>query len=247
MNALLNDLHDTPVAKPQSAVTVAAVPLGWAHPPPLPLAPRLLLGPNRSACVDDDDDDASTATCTAAAAASASAGVGSVNSVPQDSVLDPLDTLLLADVIYDPDLYVPLVSTLQALVPYIASSQETNSADVSSTIDSDGVEATGNLSTDSRSAPLSIPPPPAVVLAYRHRNPEDFRFWAALHAAGFDTTKVVDNVAPAAGNGSGVSSDGTPNDVVVYQVVRSRAGTEDIAAVASAALKPPGPPGPQHN
>lgn len=229
LNALLNDLHDAPVAKPPSAVTVAAVPLGWAHPPPLPLAPRLVLGPNCSACVDDDDD-TSSATCTAAAAG--------VNSLPQDSVLAPLDTLLLADVIYDPDLYVPLVSTLQALVPYIASSPETNRADA------------GNLSTDNRSAPLSTPPP-AVVLAYRHRNPEDFRFWAALHAAGFDTTKVVVDAPAVAGSedaaaGNGSCSDGTPSDVVVYLVVRARPGTEDMAAVASAAEKTPGPPGPQH-
>ena len=168
LNALLNDLHDCPVTN-DSFVTVAAEPLAWADPPPLPFAARLLLG--------------------------------------SANARGPLDTLLLADVIYDPDLYAPLVATLRALVPHAAT-------------------------------PAQPPQSPAVVLAYRHRNPEDFRFWAVLHAGGFDA--AVARAAAAA-----ISSDGPVlSDVVVYRLVRARAGAGDLAAVAAAAEKPSGPPGP---
>ena len=60
-----------------------------------------------------------------------------------------LAQIVMSDVVYDPELYVPLVATLAALVP---------------------------------PAPLYTP---TVVLAFRHRNPEDYRFWAVLEAAGF--------------------------------------------------------------
>ena len=235
-----------------SAVTVAAVPLGWAHPPPLPFAPRLELGPNYSSTRSNDEGNP---TCTAAPAAICSGG--EFASPPRDSAAGPLDTLLLADVIYDPDLYLPLVSTLQALVPYVGPRQDVSAAAAATASSDNGSGATSTPTRDSCAvaSPPPPPPPPAVVLAYRHRNPEDYRFWAALHAAGFDSTEVVDTAAAAAAaaaaaGGAGATaasrscSDGTPSDVVVYRVVRARPGTADLAAVAAIAEKPPGPPGP---
>ena len=106
-----------------------------------------------------------------------------------------VDTVLLSDVVYDPELYVPLVATLSELVH---------------------------------------PPSPGVIpidviLAWRHRNPEDFRFWAALEAAGFSHTEIR--------RGEGIG--GACMDVRVFIVRRlhiSAAGVEGgIAAVAATA------------
>mmetsp|Transcript_23061 Transcript_23061/g.67134 ORF Transcript_23061/g.67134 Transcript_23061/m.67134 type:complete len:634 (-) Transcript_23061:135-2036(-) len=58
-----------------------------------------------------------------------------------------VDTIVMSDVVYDPELYAPLVSTLAALVP------------------------TGGATS--------------TILAHRHRNPEDHRFFTMLDEAGF--------------------------------------------------------------
>ena len=114
--------------------------------------------------------------------------------------ISAVDTVVLSDVVYDPELYVPLVATLSELVQP-ASSPGIKNVDV--------------------------------LLAWRHRNPDDFRFWVALAAAGFTYAEIALEVLRAE---CGQSLCGACVDIRIFRIQRAVAGVAGTGgALASAA------------
>lgn len=128
---------------------IEAVPIGWSDPAP-PLPPQLL----HSGSNDTDG------------------GSGGVINEKDETNCDgciDIDTIVLSDVVYDPELYLPLVSTLSSLAPFVSTIQDPHS-----------------LLDKKPSSRKAV----EIVLAHRHRNPMDHQFWAALTCAGFSVEKV---------------------------------------------------------
>jgi hypothetical protein len=147
-----NHHHDLPSANSSREPPILqAVPIGWSDPAP-PIPEPLLTS-------DDIDLTASSA------------------STPFSGRCLDIDTIVLSDVVYDPELYVPLVSTLASLAPPPSSPPTHARSDGSTNETVLPLKSKNNKSVD-------------IVLAHRHRNPMDPQFWAALKCAGFAIDKV---------------------------------------------------------
>jgi len=131
------------------------------------------------------------------------------------------DTILASDVVYYPEGYQPLLTTLCDLLGAVdTNTSEGNAFDSSTTI----TTITANNATSSTPAPVCI-------LAHRHRHPEDRNFFDALYAVPSLHTERLDFKVRGGGGGSGGSSSGGEGsgdevhalqDVVLFKIMKRK-------------------------